>query len=120
MLSKERDELASVLQLMDGLADQWGDEAVFRRCRDRIRSLLTQPEPLVWKEDRFGSHVATMGKHVIKIHHGILTTVSVSEHEGNQHIRWIVELLLFPSLESAKAACEALRPFLEQIGGGKQ
>lgn len=35
-----REELTSVLEQLDGLADVWGDEAVFRRCRDRIRSLL--------------------------------------------------------------------------------
>lgn len=34
------DEVASVLALMDGLAEQWGDEAVFRRCRDRLRKLV--------------------------------------------------------------------------------
>jgi hypothetical protein len=35
----EHDEVRSVLMLLDGLADQWGDEAVFRRCRDRLRDL---------------------------------------------------------------------------------
>ena len=35
-----RDEATSVLQLMDGLAEQWGDEAVFRRCRDRLRAAV--------------------------------------------------------------------------------
>ena len=35
-----RDEVASVLQLMDGLAEQWGDEGVFRRCRDRLRAAV--------------------------------------------------------------------------------
>lgn len=34
------DEIESVLQLMDGLAEQWGDEGVFRRCRDRLRSAV--------------------------------------------------------------------------------
>lgn len=33
-------EVASVLMLMDGLAEQWGDEGVFRRCRDRLRKLV--------------------------------------------------------------------------------
>lgn len=33
-------EVASVLMLMDELADLWGDEAVFRRCRDRLRKLV--------------------------------------------------------------------------------
>lgn len=35
-----RNEVASVLMLMDGLAEQWGDEGVFRRCRDRLRKLV--------------------------------------------------------------------------------
>lgn len=34
------EEIKSVLSLMDGLAEQWGDEGVFRRCRDRLRALL--------------------------------------------------------------------------------
>lgn len=34
-------EVASVLMLMDGLAEQSGDEGVFRRCRDRLRSLVS-------------------------------------------------------------------------------
>jgi hypothetical protein len=34
-------EMRVVLTLLDGLADQWGDEAVFRRCRDRLRALTT-------------------------------------------------------------------------------
>lgn len=33
-------EVASVLQLLDGLAEVWGDEGVFRRCRDRLRTLV--------------------------------------------------------------------------------
>ena len=33
-------EVASVLILMDGLAETWGDEGVFRRCRDRLRDLV--------------------------------------------------------------------------------
>ena len=33
-------EIQSILQLMDGLAEQWGDEGVFRRCRDRLRALV--------------------------------------------------------------------------------
>ena len=32
-------ELRSVLSLMDQLAEQLGDEAVFRRCRIRLRNL---------------------------------------------------------------------------------
>lgn len=34
-----RQEVASVLVLMDGLAATWGDEGVFRRCRDRLRTI---------------------------------------------------------------------------------
>jgi hypothetical protein len=33
-------EMRVVLTLLDGLADQWGDEAVFRRCRDRLRGVV--------------------------------------------------------------------------------
>jgi hypothetical protein len=36
-------EAREVLSMLDGLADQWGDEAVFRRCRDRLRAMTTQP-----------------------------------------------------------------------------
>lgn len=39
------EEVASVLTLLDGLAEQWGDEGVFRTCRDRLRKLLTTKEP---------------------------------------------------------------------------
>lgn len=39
-LDSMRKEMASVLTQLDELADQWGDEAVFRRCRDRLRKLL--------------------------------------------------------------------------------
>lgn len=35
-------EIESVLLLMDGLAEQWGDEGVFRRCRDRLRKLVRE------------------------------------------------------------------------------
>ena len=38
-------EVASVLMLMDELADLWGDEAVFRRCRDRLRKLVGDTNP---------------------------------------------------------------------------
>ncbi|MFO0919674.1 MAG: hypothetical protein U0872_15355 [Planctomycetaceae bacterium] len=38
---ESQNEIASVLMLMDGLAEQWGDEGVFRRCRDRLRNLVT-------------------------------------------------------------------------------
>lgn len=36
------DEVSSVLQLLDGLAEQWRDEAVFRRCRDRLRKVVNE------------------------------------------------------------------------------
>jgi hypothetical protein len=39
-LEQYRNEVTSVLELLDGLASQWGDEAVFRRCRDRLRELV--------------------------------------------------------------------------------
>lgn len=35
-----RDEVATVLGQLDDLAAVWGDEGVFRRCRDRLRKLL--------------------------------------------------------------------------------
>lgn len=34
------EEIESVLQQLDHLAEVWGDEAVFRRCRDRLRALV--------------------------------------------------------------------------------
>lgn len=34
------EEIAVVLQQLDQLADVWGDEVVFRRCRDRLRELI--------------------------------------------------------------------------------
>lgn len=39
-LADIQNEIKSVLMLMDGLAEQWGDEGVFRRCRDRLRALV--------------------------------------------------------------------------------
>ena len=39
-----RNEIAAVLKLMDDHAAVWGQEGVHRRCRDRLRKLLT-PEP---------------------------------------------------------------------------
>jgi len=35
-------EVTSVLELLDSLAEQWGDEAVFRRCRDRLRAVIRE------------------------------------------------------------------------------
>ena len=40
LLEEERAEVRSVLDLMDNLASVWGDEGVFRRCRDRLRKLV--------------------------------------------------------------------------------
>ena len=34
------EEIKSILDLLDGVARQWGDEGVFRRCRDRLRGLI--------------------------------------------------------------------------------
>lgn len=39
-LEEVRDEVRSVLTQLDELADTWADEAVFRRCRDRLRKLV--------------------------------------------------------------------------------
>lgn len=33
-------EVKSVLEYLDELATVWGDEGVFRRCRDRLRNLV--------------------------------------------------------------------------------
>jgi len=35
-----RAEVRAVLSQMDDLAQQWGDEGVFRRCRDRLRAVI--------------------------------------------------------------------------------
>lgn len=32
-----RTEVKSVLEMLDNLAELWGDEVVFRNCRDRLR-----------------------------------------------------------------------------------
>lgn len=45
VIQRMKEEAASVLILMDQLAEQWGDEGVFRRCRDRLRVVATAP----WK-----------------------------------------------------------------------
>jgi hypothetical protein len=34
-------EVKAVLALLDQLAEQWGDEGVFRRCRDRLRAIVS-------------------------------------------------------------------------------
>jgi hypothetical protein len=51
LLQEQKDEIASVLLLMDGLARQWGDESEFRRCRDRLRNLLPVPDQLKLKAE---------------------------------------------------------------------
>ena len=37
-------EIAAVLKQLDELAQVWGDEGVFRSCRDRLRKLITGGE----------------------------------------------------------------------------
>jgi two-component sensor histidine kinase len=44
LFKRIKSECASILMLMDGLAEQWGDEGVFRRCRDRLRAIAETPE----------------------------------------------------------------------------
>jgi hypothetical protein len=39
-------EVRSVLGELDHLAEVWGDEGVFRRCRDRLRKVLDQAAKL--------------------------------------------------------------------------
>lgn len=41
-IKEKLSEVKSVLELLDGLAEQWGDEAVFRRCRDRLRAVIRE------------------------------------------------------------------------------
>jgi hypothetical protein len=38
-----RREVADILGQLDNLAQVWGDEGVFRRCRDRLRKLTEKP-----------------------------------------------------------------------------
>lgn len=40
-----RDEVCRVLEDLDGLARVWGDEGVFRSCRDRLRKLVESNPP---------------------------------------------------------------------------
>jgi len=37
-------EVASVLMMLDELAELWGDGGKFRACRDRLRKLISKPE----------------------------------------------------------------------------
>lgn len=39
VLGDTKREVASVLMMLDELADVWGDEGKFRACRDRLRKL---------------------------------------------------------------------------------
>lgn len=41
-IEEKLSEVKSVLELLDGLAEQWGDEAVFLRCRDRLRAVIRE------------------------------------------------------------------------------
>lgn len=43
MLDEVLNEVRAVLVNMDNLAKVWGDEGVFRSCRDRLRALTVQP-----------------------------------------------------------------------------
>lgn len=42
VISHTRDEVKSVLAQLDELAELWGDEGKFRRCRDRLRKLVNK------------------------------------------------------------------------------
>lgn len=37
-------EVHHVLQALDNLAEIWGDEGVFRRCRDKLRALASDDQ----------------------------------------------------------------------------
>jgi len=37
-------EVSAVLMELDHLAQVWGDEGVFRRCRDRLRDLIGEKQ----------------------------------------------------------------------------
>jgi len=39
-LAAFRDEVRTTLAQLDQLAELWGDEGVFRRCRDRLRAMV--------------------------------------------------------------------------------
>jgi hypothetical protein len=39
-LAAFREDVRTTLTQMDQLAEVWGDEGVFRRCRDRLRNLV--------------------------------------------------------------------------------
>ena len=46
LLEDLRREVFAVVTQMDEMAARWGDEAGFRRCRDRLRNLLPVPDQL--------------------------------------------------------------------------
>lgn len=46
LLEDLRREVFAVVKIMDELSATWGDEGVFRRCRDRLRNLLPVPDQL--------------------------------------------------------------------------
>lgn len=50
LLADERAEVRAVLAQLDELAASWGDEGVFRRRRDRLRSVAGGVKP--WHETR--------------------------------------------------------------------
>ena len=39
------EDVAHVLRDLDALAKVWGDEAVFRRCRDKLRHIVEKVNP---------------------------------------------------------------------------
>jgi len=43
-LIRMQDEIREVLRQLDELAELWGDEGKFRRCRDRLRNLVDEAE----------------------------------------------------------------------------
>lgn len=42
----DMNEVASVLMMLDELAELWGDEGKFRACRDRLRNLVPKTSEL--------------------------------------------------------------------------
>lgn len=40
-------ETTAILHRLDELAEQWGDEACFRRCRDNLREALGKVKPIL-------------------------------------------------------------------------
>lgn len=46
LLEDLRREVFAVVKIMDELSAVWGDEGIFRRCRQRLWSLLPMPDQL--------------------------------------------------------------------------